>query len=225
MIAYFVAEPFRAEAQDDFFEEKSIERGAVLFANEQSEDVQRHLLAAVRELPRRRRRWRHRAVHHRERRPPVLHRPSETPIAEDYVDAERRTACRSACRGRRPTCSSRALRYTRAQITEIITYGRPGTPMQAWGVASGKGSLNEQSIERPRQLHREHQHHERQGQGTRRQGARRAPGAARRPRGVADGRRSGCARAEAELAEAEAGSPRRGRRCRTRTARRTPRSS
>lgn len=32
------------------------------------------------------------------------------------------------------------------QVTDIITYGRPGTPMPAWGVASGKGVLNEQGI-------------------------------------------------------------------------------
>ena len=42
--------------------------------------------------------------------------------------------------------SSPPLRYSRAQLTQIITYGRPGTPMPAWGVASGKGALNEQSI-------------------------------------------------------------------------------
>ena len=34
----------------------------------------------------------------------------------------------------------------RKQVTHIITYGRPGTPMPAWGVASGKGVLNEQGI-------------------------------------------------------------------------------
>lgn len=32
------------------------------------------------------------------------------------------------------------------QVTDIVTYGRPGTPMPAWGVASGKGVLNEQGI-------------------------------------------------------------------------------
>ena len=40
-----------------------------------------------------------------------------------------------------------ALRYDRQQLTQIITYGRPGTPMPAWGVASGKGALQEQSIQ------------------------------------------------------------------------------
>ncbi len=36
---------------------------------------------------------------------------------------------------------------TRQQLTQIITYGRPGTPMPAWGVLSGKGALQEQSIQ------------------------------------------------------------------------------
>ena len=31
-------------------------------------------------------------------------------------------------------------------VTQIITYGRPGTPMQAWGVAGG-GPKNDQSIQ------------------------------------------------------------------------------
>ena len=31
------------------------------------------------------------------------------------------------------------LRYPRAQVVEIITFGRKGTPMPAWGVASGEG--------------------------------------------------------------------------------------
>jgi mono/diheme cytochrome c family protein len=39
------------------------------------------------------------------------------------------------------------LRYSRAQLTQIITFGRPGTPMPAWGVASGKGALQQQSIQ------------------------------------------------------------------------------
>src|SRR5206468_4199052 len=32
------------------------------------------------------------------------------------------------------------------QLHDIITYGRPGTPMPPWGIASGKGVLNEQGI-------------------------------------------------------------------------------
>jgi mono/diheme cytochrome c family protein len=46
-----------------------------------------------------------------------------------------------------PNLQLAGLRYSREQLTQIITYGRPGTPMPAWGVASGKGALQEQSIQ------------------------------------------------------------------------------
>ena len=45
-----------------------------------------------------------------------------------------------------PNLQFAPLRYSRGQLFNIITYGRPGTPMPAWGVASGKGALQEQSI-------------------------------------------------------------------------------
>ena len=38
-------------------------------------------------------------------------------------------------------CTSRAEQ----QVTQVITYGRPGTPMPAWGVAGG-GPKNEQAV-------------------------------------------------------------------------------
>ena len=46
-----------------------------------------------------------------------------------------------------PNLTLAGLRYTRAQIFQIVTYGRPGTPMQPWGVASGKGAKDVQSID------------------------------------------------------------------------------
>src|SRR5262249_11287593 len=44
-------------------------------------------------------------------------------------------------------CASEARRQanTICNLSDIITYGRPGTPMQAWGVAGG-GPKNPQSI-------------------------------------------------------------------------------
>jgi len=39
------------------------------------------------------------------------------------------------------------LRYSRDQVKQIITYGRPGTPMPPWGIKSGKGVLNAQGID------------------------------------------------------------------------------
>ncbi|HZR14084.1 MAG TPA: c-type cytochrome [Acidimicrobiia bacterium] len=47
---------------------------------------------------------------------------------------------------RAPALNTVLLRYTPAQVNQIITYGRPGTPMPAWGVAGG-GSKNTQSVD------------------------------------------------------------------------------
>src|SRR5262249_44705784 len=45
-----------------------------------------------------------------------------------------------------PPLDSVLLRFDEDQVFNIITYGRPGTPMPAWGVASGKGVLDTQSV-------------------------------------------------------------------------------
>jgi len=44
-----------------------------------------------------------------------------------------------------PALNDILLRFTPEQVIQIITYGRPGTPMPAWGVAGG-GPKNEQSV-------------------------------------------------------------------------------
>jgi mono/diheme cytochrome c family protein len=44
-----------------------------------------------------------------------------------------------------PALNTELLRFSEAEVNEIITYGRPGTPMQPWGIAGG-GPKNEQSI-------------------------------------------------------------------------------
>jgi mono/diheme cytochrome c family protein len=45
-----------------------------------------------------------------------------------------------------PPLNTELLRFSPDEITQIITYGRPGTPMQAWGVEGG-GPKNDQSIQ------------------------------------------------------------------------------
>jgi mono/diheme cytochrome c family protein len=45
-----------------------------------------------------------------------------------------------------PALNTVLQRFDEEQVFNIITYGRPGTPMPAWGVASGKGVLQTQSI-------------------------------------------------------------------------------
>ncbi|GIU85725.1 MAG: hypothetical protein KatS3mg009_0240 [Acidimicrobiia bacterium] len=47
---------------------------------------------------------------------------------------------------RAPALNTVLLRFSEEEVNRIITYGRPGTPMQAFGVAGG-GAENEQTIE------------------------------------------------------------------------------
>jgi mono/diheme cytochrome c family protein len=44
-----------------------------------------------------------------------------------------------------PALNTELLRFSAGEVNQIITYGRPGTPMQAWGVAGG-GPKNTQAI-------------------------------------------------------------------------------
>jgi mono/diheme cytochrome c family protein len=45
-----------------------------------------------------------------------------------------------------PALNTVLLRYSRAEVTFIITYGRPFSPMPAWGVTGG-GALNDQQVQ------------------------------------------------------------------------------
>src|SRR5581483_1505704 len=45
-----------------------------------------------------------------------------------------------------PALDTVLLRYSREEVTYIITYGRPFSPMPAWGVAGG-GALNDQHVQ------------------------------------------------------------------------------
>jgi len=45
-----------------------------------------------------------------------------------------------------PALNTVLLRYSREEVTYILTYGRPFSPMPAWGVAGG-GPLNDQQIQ------------------------------------------------------------------------------
>jgi mono/diheme cytochrome c family protein len=45
-----------------------------------------------------------------------------------------------------PSLNDVLLRFSRDEVAQIITYGRPGTPMPAWGLAGG-GPLPEQPID------------------------------------------------------------------------------
>ena len=143
LLAYFIWEPFREADANDGFKDRSIERGAVLFANSASKeyDSTKSLLCANC----------HGIDGGGGTAPFVV--KSEDPRCDpnQVVDAklaEEQPYCLPAqVAWAAPNLRCASLKYDRQQLTQIITYGRPGTPMPAWGVLSGKGALQEQSIQ------------------------------------------------------------------------------
>ena len=140
LIAYFLIEPFRSDAAKDVFHEDSVERGAVLYANKASEEYNAEfsLLCAD--------------CHGVDGKGGVAQQVLQQEADECGREENQGNADVPEClpvqvQWKAPDLTLAPLRYTRAQLIEIITYGRPGTPMPAWGVKSGKGSKNEQSIE------------------------------------------------------------------------------
>src|SRR3954452_20855831 len=143
LLAYFIWEPFREADANDGFKDRSIERGAVLFANATSKeyDSTKSLLCAT--------------CHGTDggggSAPFVV--KSEDPrcdpnqVVNAKLAEEQPYCLPSQVAWAAPNLQIASLRYDRQQLTQIITYGRPGTPMPAWGVASGKGALQEQSIQ------------------------------------------------------------------------------
>jgi mono/diheme cytochrome c family protein len=143
MLAYFVWEPFREKDASAGFKDRSIERGAILFANNQSKsyDSTKSLLCAN--------------CHGVTGGGGVANFSvkSEDPRCDPNQTVDQSLADKQPyCLPKQvswaaPNLQIASLRYSRAQLTNIITYGRPGTPMPAWGVASGKGALQQQSIQ------------------------------------------------------------------------------
>jgi mono/diheme cytochrome c family protein len=140
LLAYFIWEPFRETASASGFHERSVERGATLFANSQSKayDSTISLLCAD--------------CHGTDGGggSKTFTIQSDDPRCDPTKPVTTDTP--SYCLPHQvawaaPSLQLAPLRYSRAQLTQIITYGRPGTPMPAWGVASGKGALQEQSIQ------------------------------------------------------------------------------
>jgi mono/diheme cytochrome c family protein len=137
---YFLVEPDRQVDAERGFDERSVERGAVLFANAESPayDPTVSLLCADCH-----------GVDGSGGSAPFTIQP-EDPSCEP--DAEITEDTPEQCRPVRvsweaPALNVAGLRYDRAALTQIITFGRPGTPMPAWGVESGEGVLNTQSID------------------------------------------------------------------------------
>jgi mono/diheme cytochrome c family protein/cytochrome c553 len=140
LFIYYVFEPSRSESADDQFLNQSIERGAILFANDQSDhyDPTRSLLCAD--------------CHGVDGRggSTDFTIESDDPRCDPNaaVTAETPSYCLpSQVQWQAPPVDVALLRYSKEQVKEIVINGRPGTPMPPWGVASGKGVLNEQGID------------------------------------------------------------------------------
>jgi mono/diheme cytochrome c family protein len=140
LLAYFIWEPFRETASASGFHERSVERGATLFANSSSKayDSTKSLLCANC----------HGVDGGGGAASFVV--KSDDPRCDPTATIDEKTpvyCLPHQVSWAAPNLQLAPLRYSRAQLTNIITYGRPGTPMPAWGVASGKGALQEQSIQ------------------------------------------------------------------------------
>ena len=131
---YWLHEPTRQDRVDQLLrrERGRPRRGAVREPDDA--DVRRRGVAAVRELPRR-------------RRAAAASRRSRSTASRSSGRRRRSTpSCCASTRTRRASTPTLRSRRTVCDVTDIITYGRPGTPMQAWGVDGG-GPKNDQSIQ------------------------------------------------------------------------------
>src|SRR5215470_5633044 len=143
LVVYFVWEPFRETDASSGFKERSVERGQQLFAGPDSPafDSTKSLNCA--------------RCHGPDAGGGVATqlvkstdpRCSTTQKVDETLAAQQPYCLPSIVKWAAPNLQLAPLRYSRAQLTQIITYGRPGTPMPAWGVLSGKGALNQQSIQ------------------------------------------------------------------------------
>ncbi len=126
MLVYIVHEPTRQEHSETYFKNGSVERGAVLFANPAGEAYN-----------------------------PVLSLQcanchgsdggggSTTQIIDP--DGPDGPQAPETFTWKAPPLNTELLRFTPEEVEQIITYGRPGTPMQPFGVLGG-GAKNEQTI-------------------------------------------------------------------------------
>jgi mono/diheme cytochrome c family protein len=143
LVAYFIWEPFRAADATAGFKDRSIERGAQLFAGPASPvyDSTKSLNCARCHGDTAQGGTANQIIKSVDPRCDPQQKVDEA-LAQSAPYCLPQQVAWAA-----PNLTLAALRYSRAQLTQIVTYGRPGTPMPAWGVASGKGALNQQSIQ------------------------------------------------------------------------------
>ncbi len=143
MVGYFMREPFRSNEASDAFLSRSIDRGAVLFASPQSDDYVSTISLQCARC--------HGTDGGGGTAPFIVKstdpRCDPKQVVNEDLAAKQPYCLPTSVAWAAPDLQLASLRYSREQITDIITYGRPGTPMPAWGVLSGRGSLDAQSVD------------------------------------------------------------------------------
>lgn len=114
---YWLREPTRQKDSGTYFDKNSVARGATLFANSSSPnyDAATSLQCAN-----------------------CHGLKGDGGTAPTVVNGQ-------SVNWKAPPLNTELLRFSEDEVRQIITYGRPGTPMQPWGVEGG-GPKNDQSI-------------------------------------------------------------------------------
>jgi mono/diheme cytochrome c family protein len=137
---YFIYEPTREATANSEFLKESVQRGATLFANSQSKfyDSATSLQCANCH-----------GVNGEGGTAPFTLQPEADlcQVPQNQSNAGVPQCLSQQVSWQAPALNTELYRFTREQAAQIITYGRPGTPMPPWGVASGKGVLGDQGIE------------------------------------------------------------------------------
>jgi mono/diheme cytochrome c family protein len=141
---YWLLEPGRQDAEAEGFEERAIERGATLYSNKDMPDYDpaKSLLCAD--------------CHGTDAgggsalytiTPDAQGNPDARPIQVSWRAPALNTVFYRfwECSEGDVAAQRRSCTLAQNQVNDIITYGRPGTPMPAWGIAGG-GPKNEQAI-------------------------------------------------------------------------------
>jgi mono/diheme cytochrome c family protein len=137
---YFLLEPTRQVQMEEGFLERSVAHGAALFAGPQSPAYDSTVSLQCANC--------HGINGEGGAAPFVLQPELDKCLEEQNKGNENVPECLpKQVSWTAPALDTVLLRFDPEQVTQILNYGRPGTPMPAWGVISGKGILNEQSIQ------------------------------------------------------------------------------
>jgi mono/diheme cytochrome c family protein len=123
--AYWLREPSRQQNATNGFDKRSVDRGAELFQSASAKLAPGHIAAGCADC------------HGNKGQGGVVPFVMQDPVNKGKVIPVNWTA---------PALNTVLLRFTPDEVREILVYGRPPTPMPAWGVAGG-GALGDQQID------------------------------------------------------------------------------